>query len=183
MKTAVRALAVVLAAVIAAPALALGAGEHTVRYLMGTWCDLVIFDPPPEADLAESAFEEIARLEHVLSSWDALREVSQLNARAGRGPQAVSADLAAVAAESASMCATTGGAFDATVAPLLTAWGFYTESPARPAPEAGSAAAAEVGCDRVRVQRDSQWIALSAGAALDFGAIGNSLRWKPSGSL
>jgi FAD:protein FMN transferase len=172
MKTPGRALGIVLAFVIAAPAWALGAGEHTVRYLMGTWCDLVIFDPAPDADVAESAFQEIARLERVLSSWDASSEVSRLNANAGRGPQSVSADLEAVAAESASLCAATRGAFDATVAPLLTAWGFYTESPATPAPEVGSAAAAEVGCDRVRVQRDSHWIALSAGAALDFGGIG-----------
>jgi thiamine biosynthesis lipoprotein len=138
---------------------------------MGTWCDLIIFDTHPP-DVAESAFREIARLEDVLSSWDPASEVSRLNASAGRGPQPVSVDLATVAEESAALCATTGGAFDPSVAPLLKAWGFYTESPSAPAPETSRAAAAHVGCDRVSVQHDPQSIALAEGAALDFGGIG-----------
>jgi FAD:protein FMN transferase len=164
-------LAIVLA-LATAPAWALANGEHTVRYLMGTWCDLVIFDPPPGPDVAESAFSEIARLENVLSSWDPASEVSRLNARAGQGPQTVSDDLAAVADESVSICATTRGAFDPSVGPLVRAWGFYTESPATPALESGRAAASHVGCKLVKVNRDSRSIALAGGAALDFGGIG-----------
>jgi len=165
-------LAIVLAALATAPAWTLGNGEHTVRYLMGTWCDLVIFDPPPDPGIAESAFREIARLEDVLSSWDPQSEVSQLNARSGQGPQAVSEDLAAVTAESAAMCATTKGAFDPTVGPLLRAWGFYSDTPAPPTPESGRSTASRVGCDQVHVQRDSRSISLAEGAELDFGGIG-----------
>jgi thiamine biosynthesis lipoprotein len=172
MKTTARALAIVLATLAAAQASASGQGLHAVRYIMGTWCDLIIFDPHPDAAVAESAFREIARLEDVLSSWDPASEVSRLNASAGRGPQPVSADLATVAEESAALCATTGGAFDPSVAPLLRAWGFYTESPGMPPPETGRAAAAHVGCDRVSVQRDPRSIALAEGAAVDFGGIG-----------
>jgi thiamine biosynthesis lipoprotein len=171
MRAIARALVIGLAAVAAAPAWATG-GVHAVRYIMGTWCDLVIFDPDPDPEAAQSAFREIARLEDVLSSWDASSEVSRLNASAGRGPQPVSVDLGNVAEQSAALCATTGGAFDATVAPLLAAWGFYTESPDLPAPETARAAAARVGCDRMTVGRDRQSIALADGAALDFGGIG-----------
>ena len=70
MKRTVRALAIVLATVATAHASASSPGVHAVRYIMGTWCDLIIFDPHPDADVAESAFREIARLEDVLSSWD-----------------------------------------------------------------------------------------------------------------
>src|SRR5262249_16596191 len=59
-----------VAGLVTAPTWARGAGVHAVRYLMGTWCDLVIFDPQPRRDVAESVFQEMARLEHVLSSWD-----------------------------------------------------------------------------------------------------------------
>jgi FAD:protein FMN transferase len=165
-------LAIVLTALAAAPALALGGGEHAVRYLMGTWCDLVIFDPPPDPAVAESAFREIARLEDVLSSWDPQSEVSRLNASAGNGPQNVSEDLAAVASESAAMCATTDGAFDVTVGPLIRAWGFYSDAPSIPDPDVVRATASRVGCDRITVRRDSQSVVLADGAELDFGSIG-----------
>jgi FAD:protein FMN transferase len=172
MKVAVRALVVVASVVVAAQAGGAGRGVHAVRYLMGTWCDLVVFDPTPDPDVVESAFREIARLDDVLSSWKPESEVSRLNASAGHGPQAVSVDLARVAQESAALCASTGGAFDPSVAPLLQAWGFYTESPRLPPTALGREAASHVGCDRVRVQSDSQSIALADGAALDFGGIG-----------
>lgn len=149
-----------------------GAGEHAVRYLMGTWFDLVILDPPPAPDVEESVFQEVARLEHVLSSWDSSSELSQLNANAGRGPQTVSDDLANVVEESASICATTGGAFDVTVAPLLRAWGFLSDSPAMPDPDVSRDAQSHVGCDRVTVHHDSKSVALADGASLDFGGIG-----------
>jgi FAD:protein FMN transferase len=168
----VRSLAVVLATVVAAQAWASGRALHAVRYIMGTWCDLVIFDPQPDPDAAESAFREIARLEDVLSSWNPASEVSRLNARAGDGPQPVSVDLARVAEESAALCTTTGGAFDPSVGPLLRAWGFYTESPNLPEPETARGAASRVGCDRVSLQPDPRSIALADGAALDFGGIG-----------
>ena len=164
--------AMVLATVIASQGWASGRGGHSVRYVMGTWCDLVIFDPDPAADVVESAFREIARLDEVLSSWNPESEVSRLNANAGRGPQPVSLDLAQVAEESAALCRSTGGAFDPSVGPLLQAWGFYSESPSLPAPPAGREAASRVGCNRVAVRRDSRTVDLAKGAALDFGGIG-----------
>jgi thiamine biosynthesis lipoprotein len=122
--------------------------------------------------VAQSAFREIARLESVLSSWDPTSEVSRLNARAGQGPQRVSDDLAAVTDESLSICASTKGAFDPSVGALVRAWGFYTEAPVTPAPDSGGAAASHVGCNQIKVNRDSQSIALAEGVALDFGGIG-----------
>jgi FAD:protein FMN transferase len=171
MRAIVRVLVIGLALVAAAPAWATG-GVHAVRYIMATWCDLFIFDADPDPEAAQSAFREIARLEEVLSSWDPSSEVSRLNAGAGNGPQPVSIDLANIAEESAALCATTGGAFDATVAPLLAAWGFYTETPAVPAAETVRVAASHVGCDRMTVEREAPSIALADGAALDFGGIG-----------
>ena len=172
MTATLRAFTIVLATVVASQAWAAGVSVHAVRYVMGTWCDLVIFDPDPAPDVVQSAFREIARLDDVLSSWNTESEVSRLNANAGRGPQPVSVDLANVAEESAALCTSTGGAFDPSVAPLLQAWGFYTESPGLPAPAIGREAASHVGCDRVTVRLDSRTIALADGAALDFGGIG-----------
>jgi len=172
MTATLRAFTIVLATVVASQAWAAGLSVHAVRYVMGTWCDLVIFDSDPAPDVVQSAFREIARLDDVLSSWNPESEVSLLNASAGRGPRPVSVDLANVADESAALCTSTGGAFDPSVGPLLRAWGFYTESPGLPAPAISLEAESHVGCDRVMVRRDSRTIALADGAALDFGGIG-----------
>jgi thiamine biosynthesis lipoprotein ApbE len=47
------------------------------------------------------------------------------------------------------MCATSGGAFDTSVGPLVRAWGFYTESPGLPELETSRSAASPVAADRV----------------------------------
>ena len=112
MKRTVRALAIVLATVATAHA---SASSPACTPCGTSWGRGAIWSSSirhPDADVAESAFREIARLEDVLSSWDPASEVSRLNASAGRGPQPVSVDLARVAEESAAMCATSGGAFD-----------------------------------------------------------------------
>ena len=166
------ALVVVLAVGVVGHGTAVAAGSHAVRYLMGTWCDLTLWEPRADERAAEAAFQEIARLERVLSSWDPESELSRLNAKAGTGLQSVSTDLALVAGEATALCRTTGGAFDPTVAPLLRAWGFFTESPDKPSPERVREAAARVGCQRVSVQRDPPSIGLADGAALDLGGIG-----------
>jgi thiamine biosynthesis lipoprotein len=172
MKTSVGVFVLGLATIAGSHLFVSAGASHAVRYLMGTWCDLTVLDGRAHEEAAEAAFQEIARLERVLSSWDAESELSQLNAKAGRGAQPVSADLATVAAEAQELCETTGGAFDASVAPLVEAWGFFTESPSKPSPARARDAASRVGCDRIGVRRDPPSIALASGSALDFGGIG-----------
>ena len=70
------------------------------------------------------------------------------------------------------MCAVTSGAFDPTVAPLLRAWGFWSDSPATPDPDVTRDAQSHVGCDRVTVQHDAKSVGLAEGSSLDFGGIG-----------
>lgn len=128
-----RARLLALAIIAAAPAAAgAGGGRHAVRYLMGTWCDLTLLGDQRGDAAAEAAFQEIARLERILSVWDEDSEISRLNRNAGRGPQPVSLDLARVVREAEDLCASTGGAFDPSVGSLVHAWGFDTDSPRRP---------------------------------------------------
>lgn len=171
-KAGVRALLVVLAVAAAAHAVAAARGLHAVRYLMGTWCDLILLDGRPDETTAEAAFQEIARLERILSNWDAASEISRLNANAGRGPQAVSVDLAAVVDDAEKLCASTDGAFDPSVGSLVHAWGFDTESPIHPSPTRAREAATRVGCDRTTVRLDPPSITLAADTRLDLGGIG-----------
>ena len=111
---------------ITAATLAAGAGSRTVdraRVLMGTVCTARV----ESADSARAvgaigrAFDEIARLERVLSSWRDDSELARLNA-AGTERFECSADLHAALDSSSVYAALTGGAFDPTVDPLERAW-------------------------------------------------------------
>jgi FAD:protein FMN transferase len=165
-------LGLAVAVVAASLTVASARGVHAVRYVMGTWCDLVLLDSRPDDHAAEAAFQEIARLERILSNWDETSEVSRLNAKAGQGPLTVSADLAAVVQEAEELCAKTDGAFDASVGSIVHAWGFDSESPMKPSSAVERDAASRVGCDRATLQPDAPSIALTSGTRLDLGGIG-----------
>lgn len=100
-----------------------GAVVERARMLMGTLLQARVEAPSEPAGAAAlgEAFDEVARLEAVMSSWRADSEVARLNA-AGTAPFALSPDLFAVLDSSLALAAMTGGAFDPTVEPLAAAW-------------------------------------------------------------
>lgn len=156
------------------PTAAVSTSYHSVRYLMGTWCDLTLFDASAtEAPaVTEATFQEIARLERVMSTWDPNTELSRINRAAGTGVQPISRDLADVVATALETCRNSDGAFDPTVGPLLTLWRFDTEHPAKPTPEAVAEARARVGCGKVVLRREPPTLELPKGFSLDLGGIG-----------
>lgn len=77
---------------------------------------------------AAYASEDLIRdLEAQLSRTEEDSEVSRLNAADGR-PTEVGPDLAALLTAAEEYRADTGGAFDITVAPVVSAWGFTEDS-------------------------------------------------------
>jgi thiamine biosynthesis lipoprotein len=66
---------------------------------------------------------EIYRLDELLSTGNPESEVSGLNAE---GRRALSQDTSLILSKALDISAMTGGAYDATVYPLVSAWGFYT---------------------------------------------------------
>lgn len=145
---------------------------RAVRYLMGTWCELTMPGEGASPGAAEAAFQEIARLEQILSNWNDASEISRLNASAGRGQQDTSRDLAVVTDTAAKLCTTTHGAFDPTIGSVVHAWGFDTDTPSKPEARPARLAAAHVRCDRVRVKLTPPSIALATDTRLDLGGIG-----------
>ncbi|NDC64441.1 MAG: FAD:protein FMN transferase, partial [Planctomycetia bacterium] len=95
------------------------------RRLMGVpWTVTVHADSSGRAARAiAAAFAEVARLESILSDYDAGSELSRLSAAAPTAvPIAVGDDLWRVLARAAEIRDATGGAFDPTVGPLTTLW-------------------------------------------------------------
>lgn len=88
------------------------------RYLMGA--RLTIEASGSEAAAAiEAAFDEVARLDKVLSNWRDDSEITALNRQTGAQPFVCGSDLAAVVGAALHWAEESGGAFDPTVEPLV----------------------------------------------------------------
>ena len=123
-------------------------------------------------DAVQAAVEEVQRLEGALSRLDPESEVAQLNRRAGERTE-VSGMLYSLAAFSQAYTQRTGGCFDITVAPVVDAWGFTTESPRVPSPEELAALLPLVDSGRMVLESgaDGDFITLAQGQAIDLGGI------------
>lgn len=131
------------------------AGLHSAgdtRTRMGTLVHVTVVHPQAERarELAAAAFDEIDRLEAVLSGYRPDTPVSRLN-RDGvvRDPPP---ELVAVVRRALHFAELTGGAFDPTVAPLMELYGSsFAETDAPPAEAAVKDARSRVGYRHVRL--------------------------------
>lgn len=119
------------------------------RYLMGTLLEATL-ERSADAPALEAAFEEVARLEALLSTYRQDSEVSRLNADAGSPAKPVSEDLWLLLAASSKAWAASGGLFDPT----------YSSSPSAR------------GFGRLGLESGRRQVFLPRGTRLDFGGIG-----------
>lgn len=112
-----------------------------------------------------SAKEEILRLEAMLSRTEDSSLVSALN----RGETVEDAELAALLRKGLDYTRATYGAFDVTIAPVVSAWGFTTDSYRVPSEEELSALLKQVGSNQVSLDGDT--VTLADGAMIDLGGI------------
>jgi thiamine biosynthesis lipoprotein len=73
----------------------------------------------------EAAFDEVDRIDRLMSHYKPESPLSRLNREAARGPVAVDPELFDFLAESLRYSRESDGAFDITVGPLMKAWGFF----------------------------------------------------------
>ncbi len=152
-------------------------GRHEFRkLLMGVECRLVLHAADAEAALraARAAFDEIERLDAILSDWRPDSELSRLVARAGQGFVPVSDELFEVLALAQQVAERSDGAFDVTIGPLSRLWREARRAGRLPGAEEAARAAALVGWRGLRLGLlGGPHAALERpGMALDPGAIG-----------
>lgn len=118
-----RPLLLFVAAWVALTGAAEAAQTRRTRYLMGTLCEISAHGPQDKALEAAvgRAFDEIARLEGMMSNWRSSSEVNRLN-RQGRRPLVLSPELFDVLSTGQNIARESGGAFDMTVGPLIELW-------------------------------------------------------------
>jgi len=116
----------------------------------------------------KTAEEEIMRLEKLFSRTDAESLVSQLN-EAGGMPVEIDEEVASLLEAAGACSQATDGAFDITIAPVVSAWGFTTDSYQVPEEAELEALLETVGMEHV-ILTDGQ-AALEHGACIDLGGI------------
>ena len=114
------------------------------------------------------AEEEVRRLDALLSRTSGSSEVSMLNG-AGGEMVPVGAEICTLIQTAGDFTEATGGAFDITIAPVVSAWGFTTDSYQVPDREVLQTLLESVGMEHVHLSGGSA--RLDPGTMIDLGGI------------
>jgi len=140
--------------------------------IMGTTFAVTIegFGRPEQA--AHAAFEEIRRIDRLLSTYKDGSEISEVNRNASKGPIAVGADFWEVALASRFYHELSGGSFDPTVFPLMQLWGFRKKEGRIPTDEELGKTLPLIDFGKVALDESARAVGFEQeGMALDFGGI------------
>jgi len=142
---------------------------------MGTTVEifLVAEDTTRASELFEEAFAEIEYVEATLSRYRPNSEVSRINATAADEAVTVDPELFGLLDRAREYGRLSDGAFDITVGPLVSAWGFFGGSGERPSRRALSRARARSGWPMLELDSESRTVRFGRdGVEIDLGAIG-----------
>jgi len=142
---------------------------------MGSTFSIVLYGR--ERDRMEAAvgaaFDEVRRLDRLLSGYRPESEWSLVNRLAANEPVAVSSELFELITVCLEQSRKTDGAFDITVGPLRRAWGFHRGSGSVPTAEELAAARRHVGYRFVHLDAAARTVRFDhRGVELDPGGIG-----------
>jgi len=118
----------------------------------------------------EAAEAEMRRIEDLMTDWRP-SPLTALNAAAGKGPQVVDRELAAIVSRALQMGLLTGGAFDPSYAGVGTLWDFKKKPPRVPSPDEVARALERVGYQRIRIDAEAGTVDLPEGMRIGLGGI------------
>jgi thiamine biosynthesis lipoprotein len=143
--------------------------------VMATYATATIVTASPRDDESvvlrvRDAFD---RVNGAMSNWTDRSALQRLNAAARLGAYRIAdPELASCVAAALDGAARTGGAFDPTVGPLMTLWGFRPKAPRVPGEEEIAEAQQRVGASKVAYDRAARTIRFAdPGMELDLGGI------------
>lgn len=140
--------------------------------IMGTTFAITIDGFADAHRAAQAAFDEIRRIDRLLSTYKDDSEICEVNRHAAAEPVVVGPDFWAVAAASRVYFELGQGAFDPTVYPLMRAWGFRKREGRVPTPAELEEMLPLVDFRKVVLDDSSRAVAFrQEGMALDFGGI------------
>ena len=122
----------------------------------------------------DESFEEIDRLEDLLSNYRPTSELSRITREAGEHAVTTDPETFRFLQTSFEWSKRTGGAFDITVGPLMRTWGFFFNQGRVPSQEELNRVRPNVGWDKVVLDPAKRTVSFRAGAHVDLdpGGIG-----------
>lgn len=148
---------------------------------MGTLFEVDLRIEPARGPAARAwiawAREEIRRLEGIYSRWDPDSALSRLNRALARPPgtraalPVLPAELRALLRDAGALSLATGGAFDATVGPLVALWQGAAETGEAPAADLRAEMRARIGHQRLELASDGGIRRAPPGLQIDLDAI------------
>lgn len=122
--------------------------------------------------ILDEAFDEVDRIDRLMSHYKPDSPLSRLNREAARHPVTVDPELFDFIAEAMRYNRESGGAFDITVGPLMRAWGFFGGDGRVPSGDELAAARRHVGGAHVLLDPVAKTIGFDQpGVELDLGGI------------
>jgi thiamine biosynthesis lipoprotein len=132
------------------------------------------YGPDAEAlpHILNEAFDEVDRIDRLMSHYKSDSALTRINIQAGRHPVAVDPELFDFIGTAMAYNRDSDGAFDITVGPLMKAWGFFRGEGRVPTHDELAAVRRHVGRGHVILDPVARSIAFDEpGVELDFGGI------------
>lgn len=144
------------------------------KYIMGTVFEIAAYDQSTEhaADAIEKAFQEIVRLDDLMSDYKPDSALSVLNRTAHFHAEKVPTDLYEVIDQAVRFSRLSDGKFDASIAPLVNLWKAALRGEGMPSPAQQEKVRSCVGYQKIDLTPPDQISFRSPCMQLDLGAIG-----------
>jgi thiamine biosynthesis lipoprotein len=149
---------------------------HDVHRAMGSEFSIELYAPNQETadQWMQLSFEEVDRIEALLSNYRPSSELSRISREAGSHPVTTDPETFAFLQTAFSWSRRSDGAFDMTVGPLMRAWGFFYDHGRIPAEAELLALKKQTGWSNVHLDASTRTVSFINGTPmeLDPGGIG-----------
>jgi thiamine biosynthesis lipoprotein len=145
------------------------------REIMGTFARIVAVAKHERQArrCIEAGFDELRRIDAMMSDYKKDSELSKVNREAFANPVKVSPELFGILQKSVEFSRLSNGAFDITVGPLVDLWHKAGEANAMPDENAIAEARSRVGYEKLILDANEQTVRFAVdGMRLDLGGIG-----------
>jgi FAD:protein FMN transferase len=149
--------------------------HQAAHFAMGTIFSIIAYGSSAARlqDSTDRAFQEIDRLDRLMSHYRPDSELCTINREAARASIAASPELFALLQTCLSYSQQTNGAFDITVGPLMKLWGFFQNCGRTPARSELVETLGHIGYRHITLEPNAHAVAFDRpGIELDLGAIG-----------